>query len=130
MIDLGITVDLEVKTSGNPPKYVEYTLPPGWKMVDDSWRADLPDYFIVDENDMKRVSVRGSWKEMYDNHLTISIVQKPEKLVRKNTPLIPSETDTTAVVCKFAEALDPLKRPAEPLVTHRTGDFVPAETQN
>lgn len=25
-------------------KYVEFTLPEGWKLVDNSWRSDLPEW--------------------------------------------------------------------------------------
>jgi hypothetical protein len=101
MIALGIVVNLEDSDSG----YVTYTLPSGWEMVDDSWRADLPNYFMVDASDMKFVQVNGSWKGTYDNCLTISIVTEPHKLIRRTAKPIPSETDGIAIIDKFANAL-------------------------
>lgn len=62
---------------GDGSKYVEYTLPDGWKMVDDSWRQDLPNYYIIDASNMKRVSIRGSWKQTYDNDIALYIIENP-----------------------------------------------------
>jgi hypothetical protein len=124
--NLGIEVNIEEKDEkGNPCMYVQYTLPVGWKMVDKSWREDLPDYYIVDIESKARVSISGSWKGSYDNKLRLSILKNPIILKPDEGKLIPSETSNYAMLGKFAEALDPLGRPAEPLSADRKPDFIP-----
>lgn len=94
-------------------RYVGYTMPKGWKMVDDSWREDLPQFYIVDDKNMARFSIHGSWKGTYDNALTLTTVDTPRLFERRNRDqsLIPSETSDGALVGKFAEAADPFYAP-------------------
>jgi len=91
-------------------EYVTYTLPKGWKMVDSSWREDLPDFYIIDSSDMKRFCISGSWKGTYDNKLNIRSVKQEKYESPKSTP-IPSETSgpvlynklETAIICDEIE---------------------------
>ena len=103
MTACGIQLDQESQSV-----YREYTLPTGWKMVDNSWRQDLPEYYIVDELGLTRFCISGSWKGSYDNELRISTVHEPKLLKRREEELIPSETSNAAMIGKFAEALDPV----------------------
>lgn len=79
---MGITViedemkeDLDKHDKIIKSSYLRYTLPQGWKMVDASWRQEFPDYYIIDGNGMKRVSVGGSWKGIYDNSLSLCVFE-------------------------------------------------------
>jgi len=84
--------------------YVGYTLPAGWEMVDVSWRMDLPNYYMVDDQGMARFSISGSWKGTYDNYLEIKTVQEPHKLERREKEPEPSQTSETAMREKFKKA--------------------------
>jgi hypothetical protein len=105
--------------------YVRYTLPEGWKMVDDSWREDLPRFYILDQKDMMHFSIQGSWKGTYDNELTLTKVPTPAFFQPQNRdkPLIPSETSTGAVLGSLGEVLDPLHRPPTTLCAQRQKDY-------
>lgn len=91
----------------NSERYITYVLPTGWDIVDCSWREDLPIWHIVDQNDMKRYSVTGSWKGTHDNVLKIRICPGDEKIKRTTEPAEPSETSPAALAARVAEALDP-----------------------
>lgn len=82
----------------------EYTLPSGWKMMDKSFRQDMPEWFMVDENGFTRARIMGTWKGTYDNRLRI--VECPmEAFESPTSPAIPSETDGPAVAARIANAL-------------------------
>ena len=51
----GITI-----ISEDGERYVKYTLPDGWKMVNDSVREDLPSFYIADDKDMTRYCIDGA----------------------------------------------------------------------
>lgn len=76
----------EIKTSmekdgillGEKDDYVTYVLPNGWKMKNLSYRANIPDFHIVDENRMSRYHIYGLWGGgNYDNDLKIKKVYFP-----------------------------------------------------
>ena len=93
---------------------VFYTLPSGWQMVDASWRADLPYFYILDNDKMKRVNISGSWKGVYDNKLRMEIkTDLPfEKYVVPESNIIEeSQTSIGNMAGTFAEAFDPQHRP-------------------
>lgn len=48
-------------------------LPDGWRWENDSARNDLPCWTVVDNQEMIRVRVVGSWKGAYDNELRLKI---------------------------------------------------------
>ena len=62
-------------------KYVEYTLPKGWCMVDNSWREDLPCFHILDEKGLIRFNVSGSWKGSCEDEIKFSINDTPKKIL-------------------------------------------------
>jgi len=70
LIDMGIEIDL----CGD--KYVEYTLPPKWKMVDASETDVSPLFCIVDDKNLERVTILGSWKG-YSNYLKMCVWKDP-----------------------------------------------------
>lgn len=102
MNEWGIQLDLDGEN-----KYITYTLPEDWDIVDETeFREDMPDWYIVDNNMNKRVSISGVWKGTYDNRLTLSICEEPwEKHVSKTRDPAPSETSPAAIAGKFADAL-------------------------
>ncbi len=76
-----------------PSNYVKYILPSGWKMVDGSYRTEAPIFFIIDDKQMKRASIRGKWTGTFDNHLSLYIysgksndVFKPIDISYRNIP--------------------------------------------
>src|SRR5947207_1455911 len=90
-------------------QYVHYKLPVGWKMVDSSWRQDLPDFFIIDDKNMTRVSIHGAWKGTYDNRLELTILEgKHIKLYESPKDTTVEASQTGNIMGQFAEALDPL----------------------
>lgn len=92
--------------------YVRYSVPGGWSLKNHSWREDLPDYYFVDRNNMARISITGSWKETYDNQLSIHIIDEPFSYEPRKEKVIPSETTASKIAAEFAEAFDPFHRPA------------------
>lgn len=75
----------------NGTSYVKYSLPSGWRMMDNSQRADLPLFHVVDEKGMTRATVHGSWKVAYDNDLSWSIAEQPAPFKPRDTPKEESE---------------------------------------
>lgn len=60
-------------------KYVEYTLPIGWQIVDKSYRSDIPRFCIIDDQRFERIWICGSWKGAYDNELKLYCRKEPFK---------------------------------------------------
>ena len=100
-------INVHEKTSES--KYVTYSLPPGWKMVDDSLRQDIPVYYILDEQDMRRYSVKGSWKEIHENELFLSKVSMPEKHVPRKELVKTNQTSAVALMKEYADVDDVLQ---------------------
>ncbi len=123
--EIGCTIILDAVITDNtnnttntkpsrPSEYVKYNLPSGWKMVDSSWRRDLPDFYIIDDKQMKRVSISGSWKGAYDNKLRLRVYSGEE--IKFYEPPIDntvecSETSNANIIGKFGEVIDEQKRP-------------------
>ena len=106
---INIIKDLKNDTKTLMP-YVKYTLPEGWRMVCESWRQDLPVYYIVDDSDMRRVKVSGCWKGTYDNSLRLCILEGVD--ITKYEPsedkrMESSKTDAIALIPEFLEAVVP-----------------------
>ena len=106
MEECGITIE------SSEAVYVSYDLPSGWKLVDQSDRADLPQFYIVDTEDKGRFKISGSWKGTYDNELKIYIVASPEVITPMTTVSTPSETNgkTIAQLATSAIAKDVIER--------------------
>lgn len=85
-------------------KYVNYTLPDGWSLQDQSHRADIPEWFMVDNEGMCRAFIHGTWKDTYDNELHISECERTKYIPREG-PSIPSETDGPAIAVGVAVAM-------------------------
>ena len=98
------------------------------KTVDNSYRQDLPEFHIIDNTNMVRFTITGSWKGSYDNKLTIHKVSNSYEFKPHESELIPSETNDFAIAGKFGEALDPQHRPAPKLKSTRQADFISDDT--
>lgn len=61
----------------NQLAYIKYSLPVGWRLVDDSEREDFPRWQCVDKEDMVRFTVSGVWKGTYDNELMLYWLDQP-----------------------------------------------------
>lgn len=81
-----------IKFSDEKDGYATMTLPEGWTFNDISWREDLPEWVIVDTNNMMRASVRGAWKGAYDNQLDFYVLDGTKPYVPRQEPAEPSET--------------------------------------
>lgn len=114
--ECGIVCDLNTSD-----KYVTYTLPEGWSIVDDSYREDLPIFHIIDAANMIRFSVSGAWKGTYDNILHINKVKEPYEFKRREEKLIPSKTNDVAL---FIAANN--KNPDE-IISVRQPDYMSAK---
>jgi len=64
-------------------EYVEYEAPKEWRLIDQTLRRDQPDWVFVDEKNLVRITICGSWKGDYDNKLSMSIVKDPYLFVPK-----------------------------------------------
>lgn len=99
---------IQTHTENDAQQYVTYTLPDGWRMVDCSVRADMPEFDIVDIEKNIRVVIEGCWKGSYDNKLNMHIQSEPyskyEEPSEKKDP-IPSQTDGPALLNKFEDAI-------------------------
>lgn len=74
----GIRVNNEPDESYHTDQqYVTYSLPIGWRTVDNSQCAELPIFYIVDNNNMVRFSITGTWRETYDNDLHLNTIKEP-----------------------------------------------------
>lgn len=82
---------------------ISYTLPSGWQLLDNSYRADIPEWYFVDTDNMCRFAITGSWKGTYDNELYISYINSPYPYVPRNTLPIPSETDGPQIISKIMD---------------------------
>lgn len=121
--ECGITLGKPVNIKGCWQRYVTYTLPPGWRMVDDSEREEYPEFYILDDQWMRRFSIDGKWS-MHDCHLKIRKVQEPTKFVRRQEPPKASETSVEAMICKTSMATE-ADRASLPTHASRKGDFMP-----
>jgi hypothetical protein len=94
--------DCGVVVNGQPNcLYVTYTLPENWKMIDNSDRVDIPVWYIVDANNLARFQIAGAWKGVYDNELSIRIVESPYLVKPRSEEPTPSETSNTNLALKF-----------------------------
>lgn len=81
MIADGIVINQDdITTPSGDAKFVTYSLPSGWSIVDKSWRVDLPNYYIIDSCRMTRYYIHGAWKGSYDNELYISKITNPKNV--------------------------------------------------
>jgi hypothetical protein len=118
LTEMGVTIG--EKNEG----YVRYTMPSGWKMVDQSWREDLPNFAMVDTDGNIRVTINGSWKGTYDNELHMRIASAPfDKYEPKDEePIMASETSESVMIAKFGEAMTGMPA-AIPTTTRRHSDY-------
>jgi hypothetical protein len=89
MINWGITFnDLDNEQN---KLYVPYSLPDGWKIVDQRHRHDLPCSYIIDEKCMKRCVIDGAWKGTYDNYLNLRLYSYPYNPLYDNIDSVKQE---------------------------------------
>uniref|UniRef100_A0A6C0C6X5 Uncharacterized protein n=1 Tax=viral metagenome TaxID=1070528 RepID=A0A6C0C6X5_9ZZZZ len=104
---------IEIVPEDPPQQYVKYKLPIGWKTVDSSYRQDLPCFYIIDHENMKRISIHGAWKGTYDNELSLHVLSEIESYVSPaNKKIGVSQTSDTKIMGNFMACIDPLKRPS------------------
>ena len=107
MKEVGISADVD-----SSERYISYTLPTGWKMVDASRRQDLPIYYIVDASDMIFFEINGAWKGTYDNELYICAKKEICKFERRQNLMERSKTDFPGLATQIAVTVDPRHTPA------------------
>lgn len=104
-------------------EYVTYSLPGGWRTVDNSFMAEYPEFYIVDNNNMVKFKIYGSWKGNYENYLRILTIDKPYEFKPRQEKIIPSRTDTAAVMGTFLQAIDEEHRPPVSVPPKRKEDY-------
>ena len=78
MSECGIIIDnVPIKYNQYEQEFVEYTLPSGWRTVNNSHREDCPDFFILDDHNMARFTIGSSWQDMHDNDIHMSMITEP-----------------------------------------------------
>jgi len=124
-----VIVELELKKyniiveDNEKEAYLPYKLPSGFRMVDDSWREDLPVFHIVNQNNLILFTIRGSWKGSYDNHITIHVASGSDIFVPKSEPLEKSETSGIVMMGNILQAVDPQHRPPTDFSVSRKNDY-------
>jgi hypothetical protein len=79
---------------GKGAHYAEYTMPRGWRMIDDSECEELPIFHMVDEKNMIHFSITGRWEEtrtFVSHQIRLSHVNPPQQHKEKTVSL--SEED-------------------------------------
>lgn len=105
----GIKVNLEGLEADQ--KFVAYELPSTHYMHDDSWREDLPEFYIVRKNTkFACAKIHGSWKVSYDNRLRLEVFdeEREVKLRANDVPVIPSDSSAAALFEKAVATNDPV----------------------
>jgi len=80
LIAMGFAIDYTNYTEGD--KYVEYDLPKEWKIIDDSTLKQSPLFSIVDEKQLERVKIYGSWPG-HSGYLRMTIWKDPQPFISK-----------------------------------------------
>lgn len=101
----GIIIDSKYEKIIDGQSYVNYTLPKGWKLVNDSDRECVINQYIVDSENMIQYTIYGTWKGTYDNSLEIEKIHQPRKFVKQNYQVRPSETSGTALLAKALDTV-------------------------
>lgn len=83
--------------------FISYQLPKGWKIVNHSWTQDLPEWYFLDSENMKRFIIFGSPKETYDSKLKINIIKNPEIYQTRETEALHCETSVSNLLTKAIE---------------------------
>lgn len=78
--------------------YIELILAPGYRWHDNSWRADLPVWYILNAQNLAVACVQGAWKGAYDNKLNLFVYEEPKQIEFRNTVPISSETSPAALL--------------------------------
>ena len=68
-------------------EFIIYICPFGWKMINVYHKQDLHQYFIIDENNTKRIGILGNWRAVYHREFGLTILEseKIELLDKTNT---------------------------------------------
>lgn len=94
LLKYNITVDAPVAEQ----KYGKINLPPQFKMHDNSYRADIPIWYIIQTDTRAAVaSIRGTWKETYDNKLKLEVYDVPTLVTLRDETPEPCETSPQAL---------------------------------
>lgn len=93
-------------TFGNTPieGYLPIAFPSGYHWHNNSWREDLPEWYILNSENLAVVCVEGSWKGSYDNKLELYVYDTPTVVKFNRTPPIPSQTSKEALIEKAIDA--------------------------
>lgn len=62
---------------GEGEDYVPLVLPQGYRWVDNSPREDLPDWYIVNDENLAVVEVYGNWKGTFWDRLQLHVHEEP-----------------------------------------------------
>lgn len=98
----GITVE------NTTEPYCGISLPDTHTMHDNSFREDLPEWYILRKGTNKACAcIHGSWKVSYDNQIRLIVYDNEQEIERRGKPPIPSETSSAAILQKAVSTGDP-----------------------
>jgi len=84
LLEYGVTFDLVDEDEKNY-LYWKVVLPDSLELHDDSWRSDLPHWYILKKNtNIAYASIYGAWKGLYDNELEMRVYDKEETVELRN----------------------------------------------
>lgn len=68
-------------------EFIIYICPLGWKMINVYHKQDLHQYFIIDENNIKKIGIHGNWRAAYHREFGLTILEseKIELFDKTNT---------------------------------------------
>ncbi len=118
---------IEIVDSVENNRYVSYLMPKGWRMIDNSEREDTPLFFMVDNENMIRVTVWGNWKGDYNSKLWISIpnTDSLKKYTQpKTAEMTANENSLSTRIGKLGAALTPREGPFIRKPVPRKEDYV------
>lgn len=69
MNELGFTINNDGQL------YVTYVMPDKWCIYDCSRKKDSPEYYFVDDQNMVRITVTGTWEDALINDLRIQMIK-------------------------------------------------------
>jgi hypothetical protein len=99
-----------------------YPLDGKWKMVDCSIRADLPHFHLVDENNLVRFLISGTWKNFYNNKLLIREIKEPYTHILPREPK-PKEADALRNMYYIMSTLNTGHTHVTPRLAKRKPDY-------
>ncbi len=80
--------------------YIAMTCPKDYKWVNNSWRSDLPEWYVLNADGRAVLGVSVSWKESYDIKLYLDVYVEPKTVNLRSGSPAPCETSVTNILAE------------------------------